>query len=390
MSYLVINAGSSSLRIARFSDRPDDGGLRRDFRAFVDHHEAPARLRLWSDDQRLLAEQPLPDGPARLTVALTRVLDAADHCPDHAPLRAVGHRVVHGGRHFAAPVRLDAVNLQALEALTPLAPQHQPHNLAGVQAIEQLRPGLAQIACFDTAFHRTQPPLAQRFALPRDCFDDGVRRYGFHGLSYEYVAARLAELDPVAAAGRTVVAHLGHGASLCALSNGRSVATSMGFSTLDGLVMGTRCGALDPGVLLYWLQQAGRSVAEIDDMLYNRSGLRGVSGISDDMRVLLASDAPTAVEAVALFVYRCVQEIGALVATLGGLDALVFTGGIGEHAAAIRQRIVEALAWLGLALDTDANAVDAPGISTLESRVRGWVIPTDEERQIAVHCRRLA
>ncbi|KEZ76305.1 acetate/propionate family kinase [Salinisphaera hydrothermalis] len=389
MSVLVINAGSSSLKIALFSEDASGAGLRRSLRAFVDYHDAPTRLCLWSDDDRLLDEQTLPDGPERLTAALARVLSECDRCLAGDPLVAVGHRVVHGGADFAAPVRIDAAHLYALEALTPLAPQHQPHNLAGVHVIEQLRPGVAQVACFDTAFHRSQPRLAQRFALPRDSFDAGLRRYGFHGLSYEYVAGRLAKLDPAAAGGRVVVAHLGHGASLCALSNGRSIATSMGFSTLDGLMMGTRCGALDPGVLLYWLQQAGRTVAEVADTLYNRSGLLGVSGLSDDMRVLLASDTPAAAEAVALFVYRCVQEIGAMVAVLGGLDALVFTGGIGEHAAPIRERIVEAVAWLGLVLDTDANAVDARCISTVESRARAWVIPTDEELQIAMHCRRL-
>ncbi|WP_255414416.1 acetate/propionate family kinase [Salinisphaera sp. LB1] len=388
MSYLVVNAGSSSLKMALFG-RVRGGALVRHLRAFVDYHDTPARLHLCDAQGRLRRETDLPDGPERLPAALERVLATCEDSAGGAALTAVGHRVVHGGTRFAAPVRIDSASLAALETLVPLAPQHQPHNLAGIRTIARLHPRLAQVACFDTAFHRSQPMVAQRFALPRHWFEQGVRRYGFHGLSYEYIVGRLHAIDPAAARGRVIVAHLGHGASLCALDAGRSVATSMGFSTLDGLPMGTRCGALDAGVLLYLLQQAGQSVGDIDDMLYNRSGLLGVSGLSDDMRALLASDTPQAAEAVALFVHRCVCEIGAMAAALGGVDALVFTGGIGEHAGPIRDRILAALAWLGVAIDRAANAADALRISTHDSAVRAWVIPTDEEQQIARHCERL-
>ncbi|WP_424820693.1 acetate/propionate family kinase [Salinisphaera sp.] len=389
MSYLVVNAGSSSLKMALFAASAPSDALQRCLGASVDYHDMPARLRLRAADGRLLDERELPTGCDRLTAAVTHVLAECDRIPGAGTLTAAGHRVVHGGTRFTAPVRIDPDRLAEMDALTPLAPQHQPHNLAGVRTIARLRPELAQVACFDTAFHRTQPPVAQRFALPRHWYEQGVRRYGFHGLSYEYIADRLREVDPAAAAGRVIVAHLGHGASLCALAAGQSIATSMGFSTLDGLPMGTRCGALDAGVLLYLLQQAGQSTGDLDDMLYNRSGLLGVSGLSDDMRVLLASDTSEAAQAIALFVYRCVCEIGAMAAALGGVDAVVFTGGIGEHAGPIRQRILEALEWLGVEIDASANSGDALRISTPESAVRAWVIPTDEEQAIAAHCRRL-
>lgn len=302
---------------------------------------------------------------------------------------AVGHRVVHGGVRFAAPVRLDPATIDELDALTPLAPLHQPHNVSAIRAVADLVPAVPQVACFDTAFHRTQSDIAQMFALPRRYTDSGVRRYGFHGLSYEYIATVLPTFDATGAAGRTVAAHLGNGASLCAMSNGHSVATTMGFTPLDGLVMGTRCGAIDPGVLLYLIDHEGLSSRALEHLLYYESGLFGVSGVSSDMRELLASRAPSAAEAVDLFVYRIARELGSLAAALGGIDALVFTGGIGEHAASIRARACRDAAWLGLELDTEANAVDGPRISTPASRVNAWVIPTDEELMIALHTRRV-
>jgi acetate kinase len=275
--------------------------------------------------------------------------------------------------------------LGALDGLTPLAPLHQPHNLAPIRAIAAADPQIPQVACFDTAFHRRQPELAQRFALPSRFSDAGVRRYGFHGLSYEYVAERMRTLAPRLASGRVVIAHLGNGASLCAVHEGRSIATTMGFTALDGLVMGTRCGAIDPGVLLHLMDVYSMVARDIEYLLYRRSGLLGVSGISSDMRELRASKAPAAVEAVALFVYRVVREIGSLAAGLSGLDGLVFTAGIGEHDAALRSEIAAGCAWLGLALDEGRNVRGEGRISADVSRVEAWVVPTDEEMMVARH-----
>jgi acetate kinase len=300
-------------------------------------------------------------------------------------LVAVGHRVVHGGREFTAPVVLTDDILQKLEQLTPLAPLHQPHSLAPVKALNTLRPGLPQIACFDTAFHRTMLPVATRFALPRAFEKEGVRRYGFHGLSYEYIARRMRETAPHLASEHVIVAHLGNGASLCAMQDGGSVDTSMGFSTLDGLVMGTRCGAIDAGVLLYMLQEKSLPAQEVADILYKRSGLLGVSGVSSDMRALLDSDDPHAREAVELFVFRAAREAAALAGSLGGVDGIVFTAGIGEHAPLVRALICERLSWLGVVLDAEANEADADCISAADSPVEVRVIPTDEEYMIALH-----
>lgn len=300
-------------------------------------------------------------------------------------LVAAGHRVVHGGSRFTAPVRLTPEILQALDALTPLAPLHQPHSLAPVRAILALRPGLAQVACFDTAFHHTMPPVARRLALPRAFEADGVRRYGFHGLSYEYIAGVLRDTVPALAKARVVVAHLGNGASLCALSDGCSVDTTMGFTALDGLVMGTRCGALDPGVVLYLLQQKTMSADDISDLLYHRSGLLGVSGISGDMTELLQSGDDAAREAVELFVFRVAREVAAMASALQGLDGLVFTAGIGEHAAPVRAAVCARLAWLGVAIDPAANARHDTCIAAPGSRVDVRIIPTDEEAMIARH-----
>ena len=303
-------------------------------------------------------------------------------------LRAVGHRVVHGGTRYSRPVRVDASVVAYLETLVPLAPLHQPHNLTPIRALLARMPEMPQVACFDTSFHRGMPEVAQAFALPAAVTDRGVRRYGFHGLSYEYVASVLPGVDADAARGRTVVAHLGNGASMCAMRECASVASTMGFTAVDGLMMGTRSGALDPGVVLYLMDELRMDPRAIEKMLYQQSGLLGVSGVSSDMRTLLASDDPRAKFAIELFCYRIARELGSLAAALGGLDALVFTGGIGEHAAPIRARVVEASRWLGLSLDAAANAADGPRISGPGS-ARAWVVPTNEELMIARHTQAL-
>jgi len=303
------------------------------------------------------------------------------------PCRGCWHRIVHGGREYCTPLRLDAATLVELEALVPLAPLHQPYGLAPVQAIEAMRPRLAQVACFDTAFHVTQPAVAQTFPLPRRFTANGVRRYGFHGLSYDYINRTLPRWVG-GATGRTIVAHLGNGASLCAIRDGASVASTMGFTALEGLMMGTRSGSLDPGVVLHLILEKGLSAERVQHLLYKESGLLGVSGISGDMRELLASSAPEAAEAIELFVYRIVREIGSLTAALGGLDHLVFTAGIGERAAPVRAAVAEGCGWLGATLDPAANAAHAVRIAGADSRVGVWVIPTDEERMIAWHTAR--
>jgi acetate kinase len=304
-------------------------------------------------------------------------------------LIAVGHRVVHGGTKFHHPVVVDDRIYTALEALIPLAPLHQPHNLTPIKAIHHLFPALPQVACFDTAFHRTNPRIAQMFALPRRYDEAGVKRYGFHGLSYEYIASVLDRYLGDAPAAKVIVAHLGNGASLCALENGVSIASSMGFTALEGVPMGTRTGSIDPGVLLYLLQQQQLSSADVERILYKESGLLGVSGISSDMRVLENSDSPDAAEAIDLFVYRIGREIGSLAAALGGLDALVFTAGIGEHSSLVRSKVCAQAAWLGITVDQAANESHGPRISTAASQTSAWVIPTNEEAQIANHTARL-
>ncbi|MBK7900917.1 MAG: acetate/propionate family kinase [Azonexus sp.] len=299
-------------------------------------------------------------------------------------IAAVGHRVVHGGEHFAEPTVIDAPILERLAGYVTLAPLHQPHNLAGIRALQALLPGVPQVACFDTAFHRSNPAVAQTFGLPRALTAEGVRRYGFHGLSYEYIA-RVLPQHSSRADGRVVVAHLGNGASMAALVAGRGVASTMGFTAIDGLVMGTRTGALDPGVLLYLMDNKGLGVKELTRLLYKESGLLGVSGLSQDMRTLLASDRPEAAEAVDLFCYRIVRELGSLAAAAGGVDVLVFTGGIGEHAAEVRRRVCARCAWLGITLDDGANARNALHIGSGPTEV--LVIPTNEEWMIADHTR---
>jgi acetate kinase len=385
---LVLNAGSSSLKFSVFLDgEPPEPVLRGQLEGLLTRPHFVARDQAggvagekeWAPGTRLGH-----DGALEFLFAWGRGGALRGH-----RIVAVGHRVVHGGLKFTRPVRIDADVLAALQALVPLAPLHQPHNLTAIRALVQQAPELPQVACFDTSFHRTQPAVAQAFALPRRYVEEGVLRYGFHGLSYEYVASVLPGTDARAAAGRAVVAHLGNGASLCALRGGRSVASTMGFTAVDGLPMGTRCGALDPGVLLYLMDRHGLDARALEKLLYEESGLLGVSGIASDLRTLLASPDPRAAEALDLFVYRIGRELGSLAAALGGLDALVFTGGIGENAAAVRARVCRDAAWLGLELDEAANQAGGPRISRPESRVAAWVIPTNEELMIAQHTRQL-
>ena len=382
---LVLNAGSSSIKFSLFPGhvRPSRQDLICDGECEGIGHRVHFTAKNGAGAS--LVDEYLAEGTTHedALAALLRWLEA--HFQDHR-LVAAGHRVVHGGSLYTAPVRIDAAVIAELRRLIPLAPLHQPHNLAAIAALSKLYPALPQIACFDTAFHHTQPEVATAFALPRRLAAEGIRRYGFHGLSYEYIASVLPDmLGPAVADGRVVVAHLGSGASMCAMHRRKSVATTMGFTALDGLPMSRRCGNLDPGVVLYLMQEKGMTAAEVSDLLYHDSGLFGVSGISDDMRILLASDRPSAKDAVALFVYRIGRELGSLAAALGGLDALVFTAGIGEHAAEIRRRVCEDAAWLGVDLDEGANATGGPRITRAGSRTSAWVIPTDEDLMIARH-----
>jgi acetate kinase len=342
-------------------------------------------LRVDDAQGRALHRQAWSDPTLTHEALLGALLDWAMGHLDGRELIGIGHRVVHGGAGFSAPCLVDGAVMAALTALNDLAPLHQPHNLAAIEAMLALRPDLPQVACFDTAFHHAMPALATWLALPRALHDAGVRRYGFHGLSYEFIARQLAVLEPDLARGRVIAAHLGNGASLCAMKAGQSVDTSMGFSALDGLMMGTRCGTLDAGAVLHLMLQRGMGAPEVQDMLYRRSGLLGVSGLSSDMRELSASPAPEAAEAIALFAWRAAREAGALITSLGGLDGIVFTAGIGEHDAAMRARICAHLHWAGVEIDPQANAAHAPVISTPDSAIRIRVIPTDEERMIALH-----
>jgi acetate kinase len=385
---VVLNAGSSSLKFEVFVAR--GSGLEPDVRGNLEEIDTAPRFHAKGRDGQVRAEKSWGEG-ARLgrDGALDFLLAFLTGELTGDRLVGVGHRVVHGGAAYAEPVRVDPDVLAALEQLVPLAPLHQPHNLAPIRLLLDRAPDLPQVACFDTAFHRTNPELAQRFALPPELHDAGVRRYGFHGLSYEYIASVLPTLDARAAAGRTVVLHLGNGASMCALEAGRSVASTMGFTALDGLPMGTRCGSLDPGVMLFLMDERGMDARAIETLIYHRSGLLGVSGLSSDMRTLLASDEPRARLAIDLYVYRIRRELGSLAAALGGLDAIVFTAGIGENAPAIRSRVCREAAWLGVELDPRANERGGPRISTAGSRVSAWAIPTNEELMIARHTRRL-
>ena len=387
---LVVNAGSSSIKFSVF-EVGDSSSLTRAFAGEIDG--IGVRPRFVAKDAagtRLVDERVADAAGYGHDEALATILAWIDDRTAGSAVAAAGHRVVHGGVRYTAPVQLTAEVLEWLEALVPLAPLHQPHNLAPIKALARLRPALPQVACFDTAFHTTQPAVAQAFALPWELSEAGVKRYGFHGLSYEYIASVLPDHLGAAADGRVVVAHLGAGASMCAMRGRRSAATTMGFTALEGLPMGTRTGALDPGVILYLMGERTMDLAAVTELLYKKSGLLGISGVSSDMRELLASAAPRAAHAIDVFVYRVARELGSLAAALGGLDALVFTGGIGEHAAPIRARVCRDAAWLGVGLDAAANDRGGPRISPDGSPASVWVIPTNEELMIARHTRRVA
>jgi acetate kinase len=383
---LALNVGSTSLKFSLFTTASGRDALSLVYRGEVEGIGSKARFLVENASGQQQVDEALT-GTAALSheEALSVLLAWIEHHEAGLRLIAVGHRVVHGGTRYWEPVLIDPAVLTSLERFVPLAPLHQPHNLAAIRAVARIQPTLPQVACFDTAFHHTQPAVAQAFALPTDITALGVKRYGFHGLSYEYIASVLPHYMGASADGRVVVAHLGGGASMCALRGRSSIATTTGFTALDGLPMGTRCGALDPGVVLYLLSEQQMDIATVTDLLYHRSGLLGVSGESSEMQQLLASHSPHSLEAIDLFVYRIRRELGSLVAALEGLDALVFTGGIGEHAAPIRARVCQDAQWLGVRLNADANRTGGPKISADDSAVSVWVIPTDEDLMIARH-----
>ncbi len=385
---LTLNAGSSSIKFALFA--PDGPELKAS--GLVEAIGGAAKVKAKLSDGSVALERAFAagEGPADHGGAIGIILEWIDEAFPGARVAAVGHRVVHGGPEHAAPVRLSPAIVADLEKLVVLAPLHQPHNLAGIAAAAKAFPEAVQVACFDTAFHRSQSRVRESFAIPKRFYDAGVRRYGFHGLSYEYIARRLAAIEPDLAAGKVVVAHLGNGASLAALDAGKSVASTMGFTALDGLVMGTRSGAIDPGVLLYLMQVEGLDADAISDLLYSKSGLLGLSGLSNDMRTLEAASSADAAFAIDCFVDRVTRSIGDLAAALGGIDGLVFTGGIGENSERIRADVLANLGWLGLAFDPDANAAKAYDIGLPASMVRVLVIPTNEEAMIALHTRHIA
>ena len=385
---LVLNAGSSSIKFSLFAQAGDD--LELSLRGQAEGLQTAPRFVAKSPGGDTLSTHHWAEGtPLGHDAALEHIVAFLREHSQGLALKGIGHRVVHGGMKYATPMRVDSAVLLDLEQFIPLAPLHQPHNLTPMWLMLERQPGVPQVACFDTAFHRTQPELAQMFALPMELHDEGVRRYGFHGLSYEYIASVLPQFDPAAAQGRSVVCHLGNGASMCALLAGRSVASTMGFTAVDGLMMGTRCGSLDPGVILYLMDQRGMDARAIEKLIYSQSGLLGVSGLSSDMRTLLASAAPRAALAVDLYVYRIGRELGSLAAALGGLDALVFTGGIGENSAEIRARVCRDAAWLGVSLDEAANTAGGPRIGAATGKAAAWAIPTNEELMIARHTRSL-
>jgi acetate kinase len=374
---LTLNCGSSSIKFALFGKAHPP---RRMAHGQIEGLGTAPHFRAYDVSGNVLTEKRWHAGTHEAFFrALLSWID--EHLGDNR-LAAAGHRIVHGGVEFVSPCFLTEPVLVKLKKLERLAPLHQPHNLAAVQAVSLLRPNLPQIGCFDTAFHQTIEPTARRYGLPRNLERMGIRRYGFHGLSYEYIAGCLRVLAPEHAGGRIVMAHLGNGASLCAIHDGRSVDTSMGFSTLDGLVMGTRCGSLDPGIILYLLRQ-GLDAAALEDLLYHRSGLLGVSDISSDMRDLLSSDDTKAAEAIDLFVFRVARETAAIAMTMGGIDGLVFTAGIGQKSPEIRRRVCQRLSWMGLLLSEEANTKNSFEINASSSRVKAWVIPTNEELVIA-------
>jgi acetate kinase len=382
---LVVNAGSSSLKFKLF-EVGADRMLASRLEGKVDGVGSRPRLRIKAAKGGLLIDETYRENKVRdLPEALALARDRLTGLLAGRMPIALGHRVVHGGPLYSGPVLVDDDVLAALERAVPFAPLHQPNNLAPIKALRERAPDIPQVACFDTAFHRDHPAFADRYAIPESLHEEGVRRYGFHGLSYEYVAGRLKELAPDVAAGRVVVAHLGSGASMCAIKAGRSIDSTMGFTALDGLPMGTRSGQIDPGVVLYLLTEKRMKAKAVEQLLYHDCGLKGLSGLSADVRILLESDTPAARFAIDYFVYRIALAAGALAAALGGIDAFVFTAGIGENAPAIRAAVLRRLEWLGLVLDDDANASGASRISTPESRVACFVIPTDEEAMIARH-----
>ena len=380
---IVLNAGSSSLKFSIYH-RPETG-WRLELRGQIEGIGTSPRFSAKDDAGRKLADEQMDSTVRDARTALESLAVWLRSRYGGARVVGVGHRVVHGGARYARPTIVTPQVLEDLRALVPLAPLHQPYNLAAIEAVAERLPGVPQVACFDTSFHRGQPAVAEVVPLPRDICATGVQRYGFHGLSYEYIASVLPDVAPEIAGGRVIVAHLGSGASLCAMKNGKSVDSTLGFTALDGLCMGTRPGAVDPGVILYLFQTLGLSPKDVETILYKKSGLLGISGISNDMRDLLGSSEPAARLAVDYFVYRAAKEIGALAAVLGGIDGLVFTAGIGENSPDIRSRICHASAWLGLELDDEANGKRGPRISRAGSRVSAWVIPTNEELIIARH-----
>jgi acetate kinase len=380
---LVVNAGSSSVKFQVFA--ADSAGPQRLLKGQVDGIGTKPRLRAEAADKKNLIDQTyapeqLKDVPAALQTAGAWLRETQKIKP-----AAVGHRVVHGGPEYNQPIVINKEVLSRLEQYAPLAPLHQPNNLAPIRVLIERMPGIPQVACFDTAFHRSHGALADHYAIPQRFYAEGVRRYGFHGLSYEFVASRLPDVAPTMASGRVIVAHLGSGASMCALSGGRSVESTMGFTALDGLPMGTRPGQLDPGVVLYLVDQKKMTAAEVQKLLYNECGLKGLSGVSNDVRELETSSDPKAAFALDYFVYRVGLWTGTLAAALGGLDAFVFTAGIGENSPSMRARIAAKLEWLGCELDVNANKAGAPLISSAKSRIPIYVVPTDEELMIAKH-----
>lgn len=378
---LTFNAGSSTLKFALFG--LGEAGPQARFRGLVEDLTRSPRMTVRSADGQQVSQRDWPQAPAGPAGFAQEILDWAQAQAGADRLAAFSHRIVHGGGDFHQPIELTQDRLDRLEALDPLAPLHQPYGLAMARAVGAARPGVPNVGCFDTGFFHDLPPVARRVPLPPEWQARGVRRYGFHGLSYAFLTRRLGAIKPLGAPRRVVFAHLGSGSSLCACLDGRPVDTTMGFSPLDGVVMSTRCGALDPGVVLYLLRQGGLDGDQIEDLLYRRSGLLALSGLTGDMRALLASQSPAAGQAVEFFIASVVREIGALTARLGGLDGLVFSAGIGEHAPEIRRRVCEQLAWLGVVIDEDANAAGATRISPPASGVSVWVIPTDEEHGLA-------
>ena len=385
---LVLNAGSSSIKFSLFIER--NGSLEPGVRGQIEGLYTKACFVSKAPDGTVKAEKSWSeDAKPGHDGALDHLIDYFRSELAGGRLVGIGHRVVHGGLRYTKPVRVDMEVLKGLETFVPLAPLHQPHNLTPIRRALERAPHLPQVACFDTSFHRSQSDVAQMFALPEELRAAGVIRYGFHGLSYEYIASVLPEIDPRAAARKCVILHLGNGASMCALEAGRSVASTMGFTAVEGLPMGTRSGSLDPGVILYLMDQRGFDARAIEKLIYNQSGLLGVSGVSSDMRTLLASQNPQAQLAMDLFVYQIRRNLGSLAAALGGIDAVVFTAGIGENSPEIRSRVCRDAAWLGVELDEAANAARRQCISTAASRVAAYVIPTNEELMIARHTRRL-